>query len=187
MGGGGPATPGAAESIAALDAVSVVAALQPRSETGTGPAVGRPGTPATPVAETATVAPQASAPSVASADPAPRPVATPPVRRAPAQQRPPESAPRVVETAPRTAPEPAPLFSQQAEQPAAQASAPAAVVAAPKPAPSALQSPTELCGRRVLIALWNCIDRQCREPELRSHPECVKLREDRERSVRGRF
>ncbi len=35
------------------------------------------------------------------------------------------------------------------------------------------------------MALWNCIDRQCRLPELRSHPECVKLREDQERKVRG--
>ncbi len=77
-------------------------------------------------------------------------------------------------------------------QPPPEQTAPAPAVLAPPvvtPAPAAvvLQSPTERCGRRVLIALWNCIDRQCREPELRDHPECVKLREDRERNVRGRY
>ncbi len=111
--------------------------------------------------------------------------ATPPVRRTPVQTRPtPAPQPPVLETAPPPAPvvEPPPV---QAAVPRTPASSPPLAAAKPEPLP--LKSPTERCGRRVLIALWNCIDRQCREPELRNHPECVKLREDRERSVRGRF
>jgi serine/threonine protein kinase len=38
-------------------------------------------------------------------------------------------------------------------------------------------SPRERCGRRVLVALWLCMDRECAKPEDASHPECVAWRE----------
>jgi serine/threonine protein kinase len=52
---------------------------------------------------------------------------------------------------------------------------------APEPEPVVVQtralSPSERCEGRVLLALWTCIDRQCRnDASLRDHPECVKVR-----------
>jgi hypothetical protein len=32
-----------------------------------------------------------------------------------------------------------------------------------------------------LLALWNCIERQCRKAELRQHPDCVEWRIEQER------
>ncbi len=75
---------------------------------------------------------------------------------------------------------------------------PAAQAAGPRPsaqtAPAALEpetdnmvlkarvlSPSERCEGRMLLARWACIERQCnRVPELRNHPECVKLRREAE-------
>jgi serine/threonine protein kinase len=45
-----------------------------------------------------------------------------------------------------------------------------------------LLSPSERCGGRVLMALWNCIERQCsRSPELKDHPECIEARQQQYR------
>ncbi|CAM4106168.1 serine/threonine protein kinase [Roseateles saccharophilus] len=62
--------------------------------------------------------------------------------------------------------------------------APSPAVVSAKPATAAAnetepRSPTEACGRRVLLALAWCIDRQCERPLFQNHPECVKLREIR--------
>ncbi|HEV6966286.1 MAG TPA: hypothetical protein VK305_12810, partial [Roseateles sp.] len=53
--------------------------------------------------------------------------------------------------------------------------------AVPASAASAAEprSPTEACGRRVLLALAWCVDRQCEKPEFQNHPECVRLRDIR--------
>ena len=40
-------------------------------------------------------------------------------------------------------------------------------------------SPGERCEGRVLVALWACVERQCKtDPGLRDHPECQKLRRE---------
>lgn len=143
-----------------------------------------------PVAAPAKVDPKpalAQATTAAAARPPPRPAASgqPAAQRGgavarPAAEPPPGAVTALVDTAPATVAPPAPV--QVAPPPA---SPPALGGSPSEAAPKLVQSPTERCGRRVLIALWNCIDRQCKLPELRSHPECVKLREERDRSVRG--
>jgi serine/threonine protein kinase len=40
--------------------------------------------------------------------------------------------------------------------------------------------PREICGRRVLVALWNCMNRQCSRPALAGHPECKAWKESTE-------
>ena len=65
--------------------------------------------------------------------------------------------------------------------------APTPVVAtAPEPpsAPARLVGPTERCGKRVFVALWTCIERECGKAELKQHPECVKWRSDQEKKMR---
>jgi hypothetical protein len=44
-----------------------------------------------------------------------------------------------------------------------------------------IRGPKESCGSRQLLALWNCIERQCRNAALRQHPDCVELRTEQER------
>ncbi|RTL21876.1 MAG: serine/threonine protein kinase [Burkholderiales bacterium] len=72
---------------------------------------------------------------------------------------------------------PEPVASAPAVPPERTATLPGAgAAAAAEPEP---RSPTEACGRRVLLALAWCIDRQCERPVFQNHPECVKLREIR--------
>lgn len=117
---------------------------------------------------------------------------------APAHATAPAPAP-VANAALGTAPAPTPPAAGAAA-PTAVASRPTApAVAAPTPVPRAaphaeaepdtepmvmkarVLSPSERCEGRVLIARWACIERQCsRVPELRNHPECVKLRREAE-------
>jgi serine/threonine protein kinase len=139
-------------------------------------------------------APALSSPAVAGDTPGQRSASTgtantPPVRRTPPPKRTaPAAEPRPAEVVPETPAQAAPPSAATlAVTPPPPEPAPVVVQAAPTPAPAVMQGPTERCGRRVLFALWNCIDRECRAPALRNHPECVKLREERERSVRGRF
>lgn len=79
-----------------------------------------------------------------------------------------------------------PTTSPYAEQPAQRPAGDAARPSRPPPVvqeavPAAhVGSPTENCGRRVLVALWLCIERECAKPELKQHPECVKWRADQE-------
>jgi len=72
------------------------------------------------------------------------------------------------------APEPAASSPAVAARPASVAVAGASAASESEP-----RSPTEACGRRVLLALAWCIDRQCERPVFQNHPECVKLREIR--------
>jgi serine/threonine protein kinase len=74
-----------------------------------------------------------------------------------------------------------PVFA--APEPAASAPG-AAVKTASASAPAAASageaaSPSEACGKRVLLARAWCIDRQCERPLFQNHAECVKLREIR--------
>lgn len=46
---------------------------------------------------------------------------------------------------------------------------------------SRVLGPSERCEGRVLVAFFACVESQCKSaPELREHPECVKLRRERE-------
>jgi hypothetical protein len=49
------------------------------------------------------------------------------------------------------------------------------------PAPAAIPSPSESCGRRYLIALNRCMERECARPELRQHPQCLAWRDEHDR------
>jgi hypothetical protein len=73
-----------------------------------------------------------------------------------------------------------PAASEPAAPSRATTSAKAAASAAPIVAEPEPRSPSEACGRRVLLALAWCIDRQCERPLFQNHPECVRLREIRE-------
>ena len=153
-------------------------------------------------------APAASVPAATVAAPAALPASAPPAEMvaAPAPPPAPTPAPAVAErTAPaatKPAPRPAPATRPAADTPPAAApavevaapppvrTAPAPAVAGPasapadKPAtPPVLAGPTERCGSRMLLALWNCIERECKKPELRQHPECVKWRTEQEQKA----
>lgn len=58
---------------------------------------------------------------------------------------------------------------------AAQPVAPA-VASSPRPAPAAAvpfsDDPSAICGRRVLLAQFVCMERECRSDALRDHPAC---------------
>jgi hypothetical protein len=49
-----------------------------------------------------------------------------------------------------------------------------AVVAAP--------GPRARCGDRGFLSMLICVKRECEQPSLQGHPECVKLREQEERN-----
>jgi len=55
----------------------------------------------------------------------------------------------------------------------------------PPSAPARLVGPTERCGKRVFLALWTCIERECGKAELKQHPECLKWRSDQEKKARS--
>ena len=55
-----------------------------------------------------------------------------------------------------------------------------AAATAPVPRLSANAGPRERCGDRVFLSLLICIKRECDQPALQSHPECVKMREQEE-------
>jgi hypothetical protein len=55
--------------------------------------------------------------------------------------------------------------------------------ASPAVADGALPSPSQRCGRRMLMALWRCMDRECESPELKGHAECVQWRQENHRAA----
>jgi serine/threonine protein kinase len=132
-----------------------------------GPAPLAPVTSVTPVTPVTQVTPVTPATATGAQDvaehPSPSPVA-------------PATAPAV------PAPRPAPASVTTAPVlPAPQAPAPG-VAAAPRPSgPSGPSSPREACGRRVLLALWRCLEEQCASPRFAQHAQCREVREWRER------
>ncbi len=111
----------------------------------------------------------AAASRPADARPAPRPAANP---RNTTIARAPEP---VVEP-------PRPVLTEPPKPAVADRPAPASVPVVAS-APARPQSPTERCGKRVLVSLWICVERECAKPELAQHPECVKLRADQEQKA----
>jgi hypothetical protein len=110
-----------------------------------------------------------TAPQPAARPPAPRPPAEAPAPALAQKPLPADVAPAFAE-----APKPRTLAAPTTPTPAA---APVAVTAEPV----AVVGPVERCGRRVLLALWLCVQRECAKPELYSHPECVKWRAEEAR------
>lgn len=180
---------------------AAAAMLWPKA--GTAPAAGAAASPAAAASAPVVVAASAPAPaSVVAAVPvaasmaapaAPAALAsTPPAKLAhtQAEQPKPQSTPHKPAAKPSTrpvepAPEPQTAVVVEPPKPAPVVVAPPVVVAsapAPKPAaasaPPPLAGPNERCGGRVVLALWLCIERECRRPELQQHPECVKWRAD---------
>ena len=47
-------------------------------------------------------------------------------------------------------------------------------------AQSAVPGPRELCGERNFLSMLICVKRECEQPALRGHPECVKMRQQEE-------
>jgi hypothetical protein len=126
----------------------------------------------------------AAAPVLASASAAARPTASPasaPPRREAAASKPGASEKlaesRSAQRSPVSAASEAtaPIRTGPSTKAAADSASPPALAAEPVP-----RSPSEACGRRVLLALAWCIDRQCERPLFQNHPECVRLREIRE-------
>jgi hypothetical protein len=151
---------------AAVDALQTGAAVAPAATTapaapGTTAGTAAPGT----TAGTAVPGTTASRPPRPAA-PSATPAATPTAGSAGA-------------TVPTRAADATPVAAPPVAAPAAVASA-APLRPAP-PVPAALQAPSERCSGRVLLALWLCVERECGRPELQSHPECVKLREEQEK------
>ena len=135
-------------------------------------------------------APQASAPASQPSVTTPPPLkATPAAASASAVARPASAAarrdgslqPTITEKAGDFRPVPhSPVFAApEPAAPSTASSAPAKPAAASATAAAEPRSPTEACGRRVLLALAWCIDRQCEKPEFQNHAECVKLRDIR--------
>src|SRR5574337_999400 len=76
------------------------------------------------------------------------------------------------------APTPTPPASTVAPTPgeAVAVAAPAASAAAA--AAAGLSSPSENGGKRVMFALLVCMERECRKPEFKKHPDCVEWRHE---------
>ena len=97
------------------------------------------------------------------APPADRPAAA--VRRVPPQRSTQAQAPApapTIETAPAAVNPPPEMVATSGE----------AVADADIPATA-----RQACGKRVFIALWSCMDRECERPRYREQPECVKVLE----------
>ena len=90
---------------------------------------------------------------------------------------------------------PSPAVQTRADPPASNAPAPGPQrPIAPAPAtaralPAAPANPREACGERNFLSMAVCMDRQCRQTQYRSHPQCeefIRYAESRRQSERGR-
>ena len=154
------ALPVAASAPLPVTAVASAPVLAPVSEPAPpAPAVVPEGPP--PVAATPVVVPDAAAAVTPSASSVLRRerIAARIAARAAAAATPQPSAARAAETAPAAAPpEPARIATAAS---AAESEGPATA--------------REACGKRVFLALWTCMDRECERPRYRDQPECVKV------------
>lgn len=169
-----------------------VAVPAPAADAASGPvhAPAPQAAPAESVARPAPVAPPAAATPLPAPSPAPAPAPVPaPGERGPADSRPstptaaserpagsieqPPAAERAAAT-PAVVP-PAPEARQPVQRPPAPTAPPPA--AGPEPA-----TPREACGRRVLLALWRCMQEQCASGRFAQHPQCVEWRALEERN-----
>ncbi len=149
-----PAAAGAASTAPpAVEGAAAPRAAAPAPAVTVPPAavVAKPTTVVVPQPRRATPAERAVAPAAA-----PRPEATQAKTLAPAAN--------AANVTPPPIP-PAPAVAAALVPPAA---APAAAV------PDEPKTAREACGKRVLIALWTCMERECEKPRYREHPQCVE-------------
>ena len=156
-------------------------------------AVPAAGDAALPVTRPATAAVRPAATATADTPRAPRPA---PGGR-PTVLSTPTTEPQGVQAAPGPTPTPTPTPASpdpQRTAPAGPATAPAMALPTlptlPGTAGAAVQvisGPIERCGRRVLVAQWLCIQKECEKRELRSHPECIKWLKDQDDKSRTQF
>ena len=161
----------------ALDTPAAAAAPAPGSTAATS----APAAPPAPEPAPALVAGTSSLPGASNPDARQRPPAASAAR--PLASRPVSSRPvpgTAASTALTASPsgQPAPAITQAAVSAPATAPPPAASPTTPVPtAPAASpSSPNEACGKRVFIALYQCLLRECARPEFQAHPSCVSLR-----------
>lgn len=110
--------------------------------------------------------------------------------RTPAPQTPPPAAeaPPAPAAPPAPSAEPAPATATPpAETPPAPTStpapAPAATPRAPRPRSVAPRAPAQVCAKHNFLAYAACMQEQCSRPGMKSHPQCVRIRE-REQALR---
>ena len=126
--------------------------------------------PATAAPAVATTAPAAEVvPAVATASPRPRAVVT--HRAAPVEAAPIERPHDLAAPASETGDASRPRTIREAIQASRQQP-----LGAPVSGPATAH---EACGHRVLLALWNCMQRECRKARYAQQPECVKVNEER--------
>lgn len=88
-------------------------------------------------------------------------------------------------SSPKTLPKPSPVVRPSSTPevaalppPHAANPAPHVAEAATAAAAAGLSSPSENCGKRVMFALLVCMERECRKPEFKKHPDCVEWRHE---------
>ncbi|MCP5272567.1 MAG: protein kinase [Burkholderiaceae bacterium] len=98
------------------------------------------------------------------------------VPRKPPPRSEPEPMPVVVAPPPAALPASPPAATTALSGTPAPASAPAPIVSrVPAPSPAALSDdPSAVCGKRVLLALFWCMERECASDEFKGHPACRK-------------
>ncbi len=105
--------------------------------------------------------------------------------RADSRATPPPDARAETRVEPQTDARPDPLPERRPErraEPATERVPPARPAARGAPPEPVAASPREACGRRVLFALWRCMQEQCETPRYARHAQCVQWREQEERN-----
>lgn len=123
--------------------------------------------------------------SIQAPQPAPAPASdivltTPPTPRPDPKSVAPKPLQKPVEPRRTVAPAFLPTAPQSSQPQTATAPVPASPPAPRAAPPAGPSSPQEVCGNRVFIALAMCISEQCQAPRFTQHPQCVKLRQQRE-------
>jgi hypothetical protein len=146
------------------------------------PAVAPRPEPAPPPTGPIVVAPSAGpAEAQSAAVPTPKPKAAeaprPPAPAASARRsKPPGPAPEPEGARPLVEVAPAPQSRPAEPTPAKAAARPSAPAPSPASAAAVVKGPRETCGRRVFVALVNCMNRECAKPENRRLAECSLYR-----------
>ena len=187
-----PLVPVAVPAVTAAPPVAPVAAPAPASATApAAPALAESVKPAvaavvaapkpTPTAQPAAAPPRAPM----AAKPLPKPAAATHEAAAPAPpspvQRPAEPAAAMPVTT---------AAARVTTAPPVAVPAPAAAPVVPKTneaaaPPAEPKTAREACGKRVLVALWQCMERECEKPRYREHPQCVEALSAKRQRERG--
>ena len=165
QGDGAPAAPAMASAASAHPGAPLTSAASPASQAAAMQAVSAASSPARAGEPAETIL------SVLPAR-APRPTIPPGSDASTVAGAPPAVAPAATAT---------PMRSTDLPAAAGRPATPAAM--APTATAGDAQSPRARCGDRMLLALLVCMKRECEAPGLRSHPECVKMREQEDAAL----